>query len=388
MTPLQTLLPSQISKGMKASFETVISAQMLDQFALLSGDFNPLHHDTQYAIESGFRSRVAHGAIQQALISRLAGMHLPGRYCFIKKVSTQYLQPILEGEKVTVDGELIDWNPETPGGKLQVRISSSILKSISIVEIGLVGYPRTADPTPKFSSEAIHSPQFSSESKPILILGASSGLATNLIPELRDRGYPTIRVGRRSGYELELDLESDNLSSLVEMAQAKKAYAVIHFASQRPLKSLPSKLDIDYLCKDIKLHLRSIQVLAKASVNGDLPSLKRIILLGSAWARHLYPNKGYEAYGYAKQVAHHYMKDLARELASLEITVNTIAPSEIAVGMNAAMADRTQALLAAKIPSGRLTTYQDLLKTIELILSPGSVAITGQEIVLAGGRTQ
>ncbi|MBN2382338.1 hypothetical protein JXQ70_05590 [bacterium] len=48
-----------------------ITAADIDQFARLSGDFNPLQVDDDYAKQTSFRRRVAHGALSFAYISTL-----------------------------------------------------------------------------------------------------------------------------------------------------------------------------------------------------------------------------------------------------------------------------------------------------------------------------
>jgi NAD(P)-dependent dehydrogenase (short-subunit alcohol dehydrogenase family) len=62
-------------------------------------------------------------------------------------------------------------------------------------------------------------------------------------------------------------------------------------------------------------------------------------------------------------------------------------PAEVPVGMNASVDPRTQAMLATKYPSGRLTTIEDIESTLTFLLSEHSAALTGQELVLAGGKS-
>lgn len=77
------------------------------------------------------------------------------------------------------------------------------------------------------------------------------------------------------------------------------------------------------------------------------------------------------------------MSDLARDLIRSGVTINAIAPAEV----NASVDPRTQAMLATKYPSGRLTTIEDIESTLTFLLSEHSAALTGQELVLAGGKS-
>ncbi|MBS1971279.1 MAG: MaoC family dehydratase [Bdellovibrionales bacterium] len=56
--------------GFKANVEVKVTDQMVRQFAEMSGDFNPIHLDDNYAKTTRFGRRIAHGMIVGALISR------------------------------------------------------------------------------------------------------------------------------------------------------------------------------------------------------------------------------------------------------------------------------------------------------------------------------
>ncbi|MBI2236375.1 MAG: (R)-hydratase [Magnetospirillum sp.] len=68
-----------IVEGTTARLPFRVSAEDMDAFARLSGDFNPLHTDDAFARASGFAGRVVYGGLLVAQVSRLLGMELPGR---------------------------------------------------------------------------------------------------------------------------------------------------------------------------------------------------------------------------------------------------------------------------------------------------------------------
>jgi 3-hydroxybutyryl-CoA dehydratase len=55
-----------------------VTVKQIDQFALLSGDYNPLHVSAEYAVDNGYQDRVAHGFLFGAQLSGIIGMLLPG----------------------------------------------------------------------------------------------------------------------------------------------------------------------------------------------------------------------------------------------------------------------------------------------------------------------
>ena len=64
--------------GMSAESKHTITAEDIDLFAQVSGDRNPLHMDEEFAKETVFGQRIAHGALSASFISGVLGNDLPG----------------------------------------------------------------------------------------------------------------------------------------------------------------------------------------------------------------------------------------------------------------------------------------------------------------------
>jgi acyl dehydratase len=92
--------------GTEARFERHIDKSDVDMFAHLSGDYNPLHMDPKYALSSGFRDRVVHGAFLVALASRFIGMELPGQYSFLLSFKLDFVAPTFPGDTIEVVGRV------------------------------------------------------------------------------------------------------------------------------------------------------------------------------------------------------------------------------------------------------------------------------------------
>ncbi|MDB5405450.1 MAG: hypothetical protein JWL84_362 [Rhodospirillales bacterium] len=61
---------------------SVITREMLAQYAEASGDLNPLHLDPAFARKAGFEDVIAHGMLSMALLGRLLSEHFPAeRLC-------------------------------------------------------------------------------------------------------------------------------------------------------------------------------------------------------------------------------------------------------------------------------------------------------------------
>jgi len=68
----------ELEIGEEASFTKTITETDVYLFAGISGDFNPLHVNEEYAKNTPFKQRIAHGALPQSLIAPVLGMKLPG----------------------------------------------------------------------------------------------------------------------------------------------------------------------------------------------------------------------------------------------------------------------------------------------------------------------
>jgi len=92
----------EISLGDKAELTRVLKAQDIELFAVMSGDVNPAHVDTEYAKSDIFHKVIAHGMWGGALISTVLGTQLPGPGTIYLNQSLSFRRPVGLGDKVLV----------------------------------------------------------------------------------------------------------------------------------------------------------------------------------------------------------------------------------------------------------------------------------------------
>ena len=97
-----------IKIGQKKSFEVVVTESMVDDFAKLSGDNNPLHMDENYAKSNNFKKRVCHGMLLASFFSRLVGMYIPGKNALYFSQSLKFQYPCFVNDRIEIHGEVID----------------------------------------------------------------------------------------------------------------------------------------------------------------------------------------------------------------------------------------------------------------------------------------
>lgn len=98
----------EIMLGTKTKFTVQINESMINEFAKISGDNNPLHMDEQYASKTQFGKRVCHGMLLASFFSRLVGMHMPGKNALYFSQTLNFQTPCFVGDTVTIQGEVID----------------------------------------------------------------------------------------------------------------------------------------------------------------------------------------------------------------------------------------------------------------------------------------
>ena len=126
---------SDMSLGLDAKFEVMLTQEMMDGFLALSGDLNPLHQSDVYAIEKGFPSRVAFGMLTSALYSRLVGVYLPGKYCLLQGIEVAFQKPAFVGDALTVMGTVSYINEAYRVIQLKAEIRNQLGNRISKAKI-------------------------------------------------------------------------------------------------------------------------------------------------------------------------------------------------------------------------------------------------------------
>lgn len=90
----------EITPGMSASMSHIVTDGDVRKFAEVSGDYNPVHLDEDYAKDSRFGRRIAHGLFSASFFSGLFGTKLPGRGCVYAAQNLKFRRPVYIGDTV------------------------------------------------------------------------------------------------------------------------------------------------------------------------------------------------------------------------------------------------------------------------------------------------
>ncbi|HRJ60877.1 MAG TPA: MaoC family dehydratase [Azospirillaceae bacterium] len=89
-----------LSVGMSASFAKTVSEADVVLFAGVSGDTNPVHINEEFAKNTMFKTRIAHGMLSAGFISAVLGTKLPGQGAIYMSQSLKFKAPVRIGDTV------------------------------------------------------------------------------------------------------------------------------------------------------------------------------------------------------------------------------------------------------------------------------------------------
>lgn len=138
----------------------------------------------------------------------------------------------------------------------------------------------------------------------------------------------------------------------------------------------------------IEINLNGVFATLRAAARHMRPRKSGSIIVTTSLASTICETAIGDAYMTAKAGAAHLMRNVALELAAYNIKVNAIAPGFIVTNIGGGHAKNpdVQEQLGKMVPMHRVGFPEDLKGLALFLASPASSYITGQEIVIDGGR--
>ncbi len=101
-----------LAEGMSAEFAKTVTEADIVAFAGVTGDFNPMHVNEEFARETMFEGRIAHGLLSAGFISTVFGTRLPGPGAVYIAQDLKFKAPVRIGDTVTARVEVVELIPE------------------------------------------------------------------------------------------------------------------------------------------------------------------------------------------------------------------------------------------------------------------------------------
>ena len=100
--------------GDKFSTTKQITDEVVRAFADLSGDYNPIHLDDEFAKTTRFGRRIAHGMISGALISAVLGYEFKERKVVYLSQTMKFVAPVFIDDTVTATATVVGIREDKP----------------------------------------------------------------------------------------------------------------------------------------------------------------------------------------------------------------------------------------------------------------------------------
>jgi acyl dehydratase/NAD(P)-dependent dehydrogenase (short-subunit alcohol dehydrogenase family) len=359
----------------RATFHVKVTEEDRLVFAALSGDNNPLHVDSAYAENTEFKRCVLHGAFSAGLISRMAGMHLPGTACLLHGIRLRFLKPIFSPIDLEVEGDMNRDDGEN--GEVTVNIRDS--NTGQLLVDGSYQFGRHTHINSIVSAAPVSLP-IGLAGTHVLVTGASGGLGAAVLAAIGQRGVGVTR-GVHDNLVTVQDLEKIENHDICQSIDA-----IIHCAWPPP--SNDALLDIVNTPKQFEFNitrpLRECLALARLLRSKGNPG-GLLILVGSSASSPGRHSWRMPMYSLAKSMMPILTKILALELSVSGHRVVAINFDVIDGGMNMGISNATRQSHADRTPTGILPSLSDAADQICWILDNSGFLVSGGTIDLTGG---
>ncbi|WP_072388726.1 SDR family oxidoreductase [Hyphomicrobium sp. CS1BSMeth3] len=381
-----------------------IDADDVATFARLSGDYNELHIDEEFAARTEFSERVVHGFLHASLLSALIGTRLPGRGALYVSQALEFTRPVFIGDIVEARATIEKIDEETRlvtlGTQIHKADGTCVLRGTALVKVLRLTEPA---PVPK---DAPAMPRIRLlEDRTALVTGSSRGIGRAIARLLAAQGasvWINYRRSRTAAESLEREIidrggrchligadvtdETDVRRLAEEIGGQGGLDILVHNAGPR-IRSAPFS---DLSWSDLSTAHEEIVGSAFRVTKALLPALKQskgkiITILTSASLGRTAHN--WLPYVAAKAALLAMGKNLAQELGPQGVTVNMISPSMIDTDLTANIPDRVRQAMVSRTPLRRLATAEDVAGAVLLLASPYASFISGENLLVTGGET-
>lgn len=394
----------ELKIGQTETLSRRITAEDVAAFARLSGDYNALHIDEEFAARTEFTQRVVHGFLHASLLSTLVGTKLPGRGALYVSQSIQFSRPVFIGDTVEARATVEKIDEETRLITLRTQIAkidgTCVLSGTALVKLLRLAEerPRPTVATPPPQGRLL-------QGRTALVTGASRGIGRAIARLFADQGasvWVNYHRSKAAAESLEKEiLDAGGSCRLIradvmddvdvrQLAADIVASGALDILVHNAGPKMKSAAFTELAWTDLGSAYEEIVGSAFRVTQALLPSLKQskgkiiAILTSAALGRTSYHWLPYVA---AKSALHAMCKNLAQELGPQGVAINMISPSMVDTDLTANIPDRMRNAMISRTPLRRLATVDDVAGAALLLASPYASFITGENLLVTGGET-
>lgn len=219
-----------------------------------------------------------------------------------------------------------------------------------------------------------------------LAMEGASVVVTDVDAAAADRVAEEVRAKGGQAHSRRLDVTSpdDWTAAVTETAERTGRIDVLHLNAGRNLPGAVHELDDASWHGQLRLSLDSVFYGVRATVPLLRAARGAVVITSSIHAAVGF--RGNPAYAAAKGGIGSLVRQLAVEYGG-EIRFNAILPGAVVTALWADSPDDYKALTAARTPVGRLGTPEDIAASVAFFASDDAAFITGQNLLVDGGRS-
>ncbi len=394
----------EIFVGQTASFDAAVSEKTVASFSKITGDYSPLHTDTEFARKTQFRQKIAHGLLVYSYASTIVGMYLPGENATILNHSARYLKPVKINDKLTIKGTVASKEPLL--GKIVLNISITNQRGETVTD-GTITV--MVNPPPKKGidmsdiKKMTHGIDFSG--KIVLVTGASRGIGAATAKLFASHGATVIvnyNHGEKDAVNVVADIKScrkraiaikadvgriSDVNAMIKKVVQKfgKIDIIVNNAMSDALPVPFEKIEWDDMQKDIDVALKGAFNTTKAVLPIMLKNgYGKIINITTVYSNST-PPPGFTKYVTAKTALLGFTRALAVEYASKNIFFNVVSPGLTETDLGAHIPAWLKSKLATEVPQKRNAEPIDIAKTVLVMASHYTDYVIGNQMLVCGG---
>lgn len=385
----------EIFEGYEQSFKHLVTENEVDSFAKLTGDYNPVHIDPEFAKLTNFGKRVVHGMLTSSFISTIIGMRIPGPGSLWLSQTINFVNPTYIGDIIEIKAIVTKISRSTRTINLAITIINQnglkLVEGVSVVRMLDIKSKKIAD--------------MSSIQKTVLITGGSRGIGAATARKLADEGYfviinyvngkadannlvEEINKDTKKSIALQCDVsdwnEVDRMFTLIESENGPVLY-VVHCASPNPIPQLFEELEWDDFQSDLNVHVKGVFNCVKRALPNMLDNKHgSFVNLGSVFTDGTPPVQQ-ASYVTSKSALNSLTRSLAVEYGPKGIRFNSVNPGMTQTQMISTIPDKVKMLTKMNTPLRNLAMPEDIASSIAFLLGEESSHITGETLRVCGG---
>jgi 3-oxoacyl-[acyl-carrier protein] reductase len=393
---------SRLSIGYRDSVVKTIKKEDVDAFAALSGDYNALHVDDEFAARTEFEQRVVHGFLHASLLSTLVGMKIPGPGALYLSQTIDFTRPVFIGDTVEAIGTVtsVDGEMRVIGIKTEIvnQHGQTVLNGEARVKVLRLADRNSSEQRKVSSMSDLLAGQTA------LVTGASRGIGRAIATTLAAHGakvwlnyHRSEAAARAVASEIEAGggactlakadvTQREQVTGMLEdVARQGELHILVNNAGPKIHSAAFEQLTWSDMQSAFEQIVGSVFQVTQAA----LPSLKQTrgrvinVLTSAIVGRTAYNWLPYVA---AKSALLGLSKNLAQELGPSGIRVNMVSPSMTDTDLVANIPEKIRQMTVSRTPLRRLANVDDVAGAVLFLASPYSDFMTGDNLLVTGGE--